>query len=692
MRGGRLSLKAQSLLPSDPYVDEEPSAAAVATSSGTRSAIACGVLGFVGGVVLTVYALHRKNAPRDDVAPTPPSSTHARLYDTPSPVMDTPEFVVAGRSLLEYIAHYRTAIVPGGASAPAAGSQPVRSAVEPGFLTNAAALASMPEEGADWPTIMKEFEALIAPGLTHWESPNFYAYFKPHSSYPSVLGEMLSAGLNVMGFSWNASPACTELESVTLDWLAQLIDLPAAFHCGSGGKAGDASGDGRGGKGGGVIQGSAGESCIVAMLAARARATALWKTAPHVAARNAERVPTLVAYARSVLRRAHVVFHLTTPCLQLSHTVSPFVPLPLLCSDQGHSIVDKACLVLGSEAVLLRKLPTSIEDGFALRPSVLRTAIAEDIAAGNLPFFVFATVATTSTCACDPLREIAALVAASDRHNPPWLHLDAACVLLSFAPRCSAFLYVAPLLSCLSLTPPSLPRSRSLPLASHCCRYGGAYAVCAEFRTTVFDGIELMDSIVLNCHKKLLVSFDCAAMWVRDRSALLAALSLDATKNEYLRNAASDSGAVIDYKDWQLPLGRRFRALKLYFVLKSFGAVGLRAHIRNGVRLAQRFEDSIDASSLFQVVAKPKARFALVCFRLLKGGDEANELLRDMLNDAGEIHLIHTRLNLGEEEGVRTVLRLAIGGLEMQDQHINRAFSVVRLAGLRVCDQLGIQF
>ena len=330
MRGGRLSLKAQSLLPSDPYVDEEPSASAVATSSGTRSAIACGVLGFVGGVVLTAYALHRKNAPRDDVAPTPPSPTHARLYDTLSPVMDTPEFVVAGRSLLEYIAHYRTAIVPGGASAPAAGPQPVRSAVKPGFLTNAAALASMPEEGADWPTIMKEFEALIAPGLTHWESPNFYAYFKPHSSYPSVLGEMLSAGLNVMGFSWNASPACTELESVTLDWLAQLIDLPAAFHCGSGGKAGDASGDGRGGKGGGVIQGSAGESCIVAMLAARARATALWKTAPHVAARNAERVPTLVAYARSVLRRAHVVFHLTTPCLQLSHIVSPFVPPPPL--------------------------------------------------------------------------------------------------------------------------------------------------------------------------------------------------------------------------------------------------------------------------------------------------------------------------------------------------------------------------
>ena len=147
--------------------------------------------------------------------------------------------------------------------------------------------------------------------------------------------------------------------------------------------------------------------------------------------------------------------HLVSNCLTLSHPLYP----PLLCSDQGHSIVDKACLVLGSEAVLLRKLPTSIEDGFALCPSVLRTAIAEDIAAGNLPFFVFATVATTSTCACDPLREIAALVAASDRHNPPWLHLDAACVLLSFAPRCSAFLNVAPLLSCLSLTPPSLPRA-----------------------------------------------------------------------------------------------------------------------------------------------------------------------------------------------------------------------------------------
>ena len=342
--------------------------------------------------------------------------------------MDTAEFLEAGKQLVEYIARYRTGILPSASN--------VRSTVAPGFLTDTDAMATMPERGAEWDEIFAEFERLIVPGLTHWESPRFFAYFKPHASYPSVLGEMLSAGLNVMGFSWTASPSCTELESVTLDWLAQLIQLPAAFHNRSEGK------------GGGVIQGSAGESCIVAMLAARARTLATWRARP-AGSDVSTATPTLVAYS----------------------------------SDQGHSIVDKAALVLG-DGVVLRKLATLAEDSFALQTCVLRDAIRADRAAGRLPFFVFATVATTSTCACDPLRAIAAVCAADGVAEgasvscAPWLHLDAA--------------------------------------------YGGAYAVCPEFRDTVFDGMELVDSLVVNCHKKLLVSFDCAAMWVRDRSALLA--------------------------------------------------------------------------------------------------------------------------------------------------------------------------
>ena len=306
-------------------------------------------LGFAAGAATAAVAawwLHR----RKNGAPSPAT----RLYDVDParPVMDTAEFLVAGKAVVEYIAQYRTDIVRSASN--------VRSTVAPGFLTDAAAMATMPEHGAEWDEIFAEFERLIVPGLTHWESPRFFAYFKPHASYPSVLGEMLSAGLNVMGFSWTASPSCTELESVTLDWLAQLIQLPAEFHC---------RGDG---KGGGVIQGSAGESCIVAMLAARARTLATWR-ARTTGTEASVSLPTLVAYS----------------------------------SDQGHSIVDKAALVLG-DGVVLRKLATLAEDGFALQASVLRDAIRADRAAGRLPFYVFATVATTSTCACDPLREIAA--------------------------------------------------------------------------------------------------------------------------------------------------------------------------------------------------------------------------------------------------------------------------------------------
>jgi aromatic-L-amino-acid decarboxylase len=293
------------------------------------------------------------------------------------------------------------------------------------------------------------------------------------------------------------------------------------------------------------------------------------------------------------------------------------VDLVVYASSQTHSSTEKAVRVAGIGSANLRAV--AVDDGQRLRPDELDRLLTQDRAAGRRPVMVVATVGTTSSAAVDPLAAIGEVC----RRHGVWLHVDAA--------------------------------------------YAGTAAVCPELRW-IHEGLELADSYACNPHKWLLTNFDCTAFYVADRTALVSALSI---LPEYLRNAATDTGAVIDYRDWQVPLGRRFRALKLWFVLRHHGAQGLREHIRGHVAMAEALAEDIAAHPDFTVVAP--AGLALVCFRH-RGGDDVNLRLLEILNDAGTIHLTHTRLD------GHVVLRLSIGGVRTEQQHVDEAWTAIRNA------------
>jgi aromatic-L-amino-acid decarboxylase len=261
-----------------------------------------------------------------------------------------------------------------------------------------------------------------------------------------------------------------------------------------------------------------------------------------------------------------------------------------------------------------------VDEEFRMRPDALRAALESDRAEGATPALVVATIGTTSTTAVDPLPQIGAIC----REYGVWLHVDAA--------------------------------------------YAGAAAVCPELRFS-HAGVEHADSYCFDPHKWLLTGFDCDAFWVADRGELVQALTV---LPEYLRNAATDSGEVIDYRDWQVPLGRRFRALKLWFVLRWYGAEGLREHIRSSVATAQRFAEWVRADERFEVVAPHP--FSLVCFRLRGPADAPNEDLLRAVNATGQAYLTHTRV------GGRYVLRLAVGAPSTQERHAAAAWKLIQAA------------
>lgn len=292
-------------------------------------------------------------------------------------------------------------------------------------------------------------------------------------------------------------------------------------------------------------------------------------------------------------------------------------------SDQAHSSVEKGARIAG-----LRHLRLVPSDGaYAMRVDELAAQMAADAAAGLVPCFVAATVGTTSSGAIDPVAAIAEVASA----HGAWVHVDAA--------------------------------------------YAGSAAVCAEHRDELLDGFDRIDSYVFNPHKWLLTNFDCSAFFVADRRPLVDALSI---LPEYLRNAATEAGAVIDYRDWQVPLGRRFRALKLWFVLRSYGADGLRRHIRHHVALARDLAERIERAPGFELAAPP--RLGLVCFRV-DGGDDANQRVLDAVNATGRVYLTHTRLD------GRLTLRFAIGGTRTEARHVDAAWHVLREAHQQAADR-----
>ncbi|MCK6477427.1 MAG: pyridoxal-dependent decarboxylase [Phycisphaerales bacterium] len=525
--------------------------------------------------------------------------------------MSADQFRELGHRFIDWIADYWQRV----------DTLPVLSQAAPGQVFHALP-EHAPEQGlgpAGWEEFFRDLERIVMPGITHWQSPNFFAYFPANVSGPAVLGELLSAGLGVQGMLWQTSPACTELEMRMMDWLGEAIGLPSEFLFS--GRSPATGGTGNRGKGGGVIQGTASEAALVAMVAARRRAV---KAGADAAA--------LVAYT----------------------------------SEQAHSSILKAAMICGlaadaSDRHGLRMVPT-IED-HSMDAGVLERMMREDIAAGRVPFFVCASVGTTGSTAVDRISEVAAAIRAA--HDSVFAGANGDQARETPAPARSA----------------GSPRNPWLHVdAAH----AGAACICPEFRW-MLDGVEHADSFCFNPHKWLLTNFDCNCFWTRDASALVDAMSVTP---EYLRNAASESGQVVDYRDWQVPLGRRFRAIKLWLVMRHYGVEGLRAQIRQHVRLAGLFESWVRADERFEVCAPRTVN--LVCFRLRpRPGEDAgatdgrNRSLMQRLNASGKLYLTHTSLPVWRD-GARAmgesmvVLRMAIGATSTTEKHIQQAWQEVR--------------
>ncbi|OUZ99267.1 Pyridoxal phosphate-dependent decarboxylase [Macleaya cordata] len=488
--------------------------------------------------------------------------------------LDPDEFRRQGHMIIDFLADYYRDVE----------NYPVRSQVEPGYLHKRLP-ESAPYNSESIETILQDVQKDIIPGLTHWQSPNYFAYFPSSGSIAGFLGEMLSTGFNVVGFNWMSSPAATELESIVMNWLGKMLKLPESFLFSS---------DGSGSSGGGVLQGTTCEAILCTLTAARDQM--LNKI-------GRENIGKLVVYA----------------------------------SDQTHCALQKAAQIAGINPKNFRAIPTSKATEFGLSPNSLLSTILADIESGLIPLFLCATVGTTSSTAVDP---IGPLCEVAKRYGI-WVHVDAA--------------------------------------------YAGSACICPEFRHFI-DGVEDADSFSLNAHKWFFTTLDCCCLWVKDPNALVKALS---TNPEYLKNKATESKQVIDYKDWQIALSRRFRSMKLWLVLRSYGVANLRTFLRSHVKMAKQFEGLIAKDKRFEIVVPRK--FAMVCFRLKPTAildrklgengtdyiveDQTNEIngkLLESINASGRIYMTHAVI------GGIYMIRFAIGATLTEERHVNLAWKVVQ--------------
>jgi aromatic-L-amino-acid decarboxylase len=468
--------------------------------------------------------------------------------------MTPDEFRTHGHRLVDWMADYLRDV----------GRHRVVPDVQPGDIRRAVSTAP-PEDGEPFDAIMKDFERVIVPGMTHWNHPGWFAYFAGNNSPPSILAEMLTATLGAQCMSWQTSPAATELEQVTMSWLAQMLALPSGFT--------------------GAIQDTASTATLVALLSARERAGKF----------AGERLGT---NAGSGLR--------------------------VYASSEAHSSVVKGVKLAGYGAEALRSIP--VDRSYALRPELLEEAIVRDVSAGHVPACVVATVGTTSSTAIDPLPAIAQVC----RRHGAWLHVDAA--------------------------------------------WAGSAAILPELRW-ILDGVEHADSLVFNPHKWLLVNLHCTAYFVRDVDTLLRTFSVTP---EYLRTARDSE--VVNYRDWGIQLGRRFRALKLWFVIRSYGVEGLRAMIRRHIELAKEFASWVESHPDFELLAP--SPLGLVCFRCRPTTASFEEsrlaqLNRELLarvNASGRVFLTHTNL------AGQYAIRLAVGQRCTESAHVQEAWRRVREA------------
>jgi aromatic-L-amino-acid decarboxylase len=500
--------------------------------------------------------MHAADEPGMTTSPDPGVPAFPEIPRHAGPLGDMPadEFRAAGHALVDWIAEYLQH----------AERYPVLAQVAPGDIARSLPTHA-PDQGEAFGDILADVERVIVPGLTHWNSPTFFAYFSICASGPGVLADFLSSALNQQAMLWRTSPAATELEAVTLGWLRQMMGLPASFE--------------------GVIYDTASISTLHALAAARERAL-----------RGVRRTGLASRDDAHGLR--------------------------VYCSDQAHSSVDKAVILLGLGHDAVVKVPT--DEAFRMDPAALAAAIAADRAAGRHPLAVVATTGTTSTTSVDPVPAIADVCG----REGLWLHVDAA--------------------------------------------YGGAAAIVPGMEW-VLAGADRADSLVVNPHKWMLTPFDLSVLFCKDMELLREAFSL---VPEYL--TTSDAPEVRNLMDTGVQLGRRFRSLKLWFVLRYFGADGMRSRIAEHLRLARVLAGWIDADPEFERLAP--VPMSVVCFRAcpvsLHGQPEAldtlNERLLLALNTSGQIFLSHTKLR-----GVYA-LRVAIGHARTTEAHLAAAWQLIR--------------
>ncbi len=432
---------------------------------------------------------------------------------------------------------------------------PVTPDVEPGEL-RALLPASAPEDPEPFADVIADLDRVVVPGMVQWQSPGFFAWFPSNTSFPSILAELVAAGLGQQGMIWASSPITTELELHVLDWLVELLGLPDTFRSD--------------GAGGGVIQMSASDSTHTALVVARERAG-------------------------------------VEPGRCVAYT-----------SAQAHSSIEKGARVAGYGHLRL----IDVDERFAMRSDALADAITADREAGLVPTFVCASVGTTGTTAIDPVRAIGEVA----REAGAWLHVDAA--------------------------------------------YSGSAMICPEFRL-LQDGLDLADSYTWNPHKWLGVGFDCSVFHVADREPLIAAMQIVPA---YLRNAATDSGAT-DLRDWHVPLGRRIRALKLWFVLRAYGAAELRKLIRGHVALARELTERVVDHPSLALVAP--TTLGLVSFRHVDG-DEATRAIAEAVNATRRL-LVTPSIVTGPSTGGEPVafVRVSIGHQTVTREHLDDLWSVI---------------
>ena len=453
------------------------------------------------------------------------------------------EFRAASERILAWIEQYFRTIE----------NYPVKSQVSPGDIFDL--LPDKAPESADaLDSVLGDLDKVIMPGITHWQHPGFFAYFNANNSFPSILGELVTAALGAQCMIWDTSPSGAELEEKMMEWMKSAMRLPGNWH--------------------GVIQDTASTATLCALLTAREM-----KSGFRVNESGFSGLPVMTVY----------------------------------CSTEAHSSIEKAVKIAGIGRSNLRKI--GVDEAFAMKPDQLERAIEEDIKAGYVPLMAVAAAGTTGSLAMDPLADIGRICGKYGL----WYHIDAA--------------------------------------------YAGNAAILPEYRL-MFDGLEMADSYVFNPHKWMFTNFDCSMYFVRDREALVHTFEISP---EYL---SSDAVQVNNYRDWGIQLGRRFRALKLWFVLRLYGLEGIREKFRLHIALAQYFRDQLQKHGSFEIMAPVSLN--LVCFRYMPEGelpgeeiDVLNTRLLRAINAGGRAYISHTRLN------GRYVLRASIGQTNVERRHID---------------------